>query len=97
MVGAVFLGAGGAVFVVLGLVAALPRANRRGARAPWAAVAFGGSQLCHAAGMLAGDGGAAGVVLSTCTAAFAVCGALLVWADSRAARRSRRRLPPLDL
>jgi hypothetical protein len=47
--------------------------------------------------MLAGDGGAAGVVLSTCTAASAVCGVLLVLAESRAARRSRRKLPPLNL
>lgn len=97
MVSAVFLGAAGFAFMTLGLVAALPPRGRTRARAAWGAVALGVSQLCHAAGTLAGDGGAAGVVLSICTAASAVCGALLVWAGSRAARRARRKLPPLSL
>ncbi|WP_031525945.1 hypothetical protein [Streptomyces sp. NRRL F-5123] len=94
MIGAVVLGAAGLVFVTLGLAAALP--PRTGSRAAWGAVALGVGQLCHAAGMLAGYGGPAGVALSTCSAAFAVGGALLVWKDRGAPRRSRRRkLPPL--
>lgn len=99
MTDAILLGTGGFLFVALGLLAALPRRDGVGSRAAWGAVAFGVSQLCHAAGTLAGYGGPAGVVLSTCSAVSAVCGALLVWRDRKArgpARRNRRRkLPPL--
>jgi hypothetical protein len=97
VLGAFVLGACGLVFVALGLVAALfPRAGRR-SRGAWGAVALGAGQLCHAAGMLAGYGGTAGVVLPAATAACAVAGAVLVWTDRRPARSGRRppRLPPL--
>ncbi|MFI0720599.1 hypothetical protein [Streptomyces sp. NPDC021224] len=99
MIGAIVLGVSGFLFVVLGLVAALPPRAGSGSRAGWGAVALGVSQLCHAAGMLTGSDGSAGVALSTGSAASAVCGALLVWSDrrtARSARRGRRRkLPPL--
>ncbi|MFI0901560.1 hypothetical protein [Streptomyces sp. NPDC020983] len=97
MLGAIVLGACGVVFVTLGLVAALPLRAGGSSRGAWGAVALGASQLCHAAGMLAGYGGTAGVVLSAGAAACAVAGAVLVWTDRRSARSGRRRprLPPL--
>lgn len=101
MFDAVAYGAGGAIFLALGVWFVWRQRRRHaGTLAGWGALAVGVGQLIRAAGSLTSDRQPLSLILATCCAVVSVVGYILVargrdTVPAGRSRRKRRKLPPI--